>query len=54
MSEEKKELLDQVQEKATEAIDKAKEIGANVAGSFKESSVGKKSLVKTENSARMI
>lgn len=44
MSEEKKELLDQVQEKATEAIGKAKEIGANVAGSFKESSVGKEIL----------
>jgi len=41
MSEEKKELLDQVSEKAAEAFDKAKEVGANVADKFKTSSVGK-------------
>ena len=41
MSEEKKELLDQVSEKAAEAFDKAKEVGANVADKFKASSVGK-------------
>ncbi|MBQ7991839.1 MAG: hypothetical protein IJ252_02300 [Solobacterium sp.] len=41
MSEEKKELLNQVSEKATEAFDKAKEVGANVADKFKASSVGK-------------
>ena len=44
MSEEKKELLDQVSEKATEAFDKAKEVGVNVAEKFKASSVGKELL----------
>ena len=44
MSEEKKELFDQVSEKATEALDKAKEVGANVAEKFKASSVGKEIL----------
>jgi hypothetical protein len=44
MSEEKKELMDQVTEKATEAFDKAKEVGANVAEKFKASAVGKEIL----------
>ena len=44
MSEEKKELMDQVTEKAAEAFDKAKEVGANVAEKFKASAVGKEIL----------
>ena len=44
MSEEKKDIMDQVSEKAGEALGKAKEVGANVAEKFKESSVGKELL----------
>jgi hypothetical protein len=44
MSEEKKDIMNQVSEKATEAFGKAKEVGANVAEKFKESAVGKEIL----------